>query len=76
MKYKNMRIALKEEIIKQIQDVDDVILLEIQELLNASLISNAQDEVPLYIQERLEISKQQANNKEYINHADVMKKYI
>jgi hypothetical protein len=76
MKYKNMRIALKEEIIKQIQDVDDVILLEIQELLNASLISNAQDEVPLYIQERLEISKQQAKNKEYINHADVMKKYI
>ena len=71
-----MSIALKEEIIKQIQDVDDVILLEIQELLNASLISNAQDEVPLYIQERLEISKQQAKNKEYINHADVMKKYI
>ena len=71
-----MSIALKEEIIKQIQDVDDVILLEIQEILNASLISNAQDEVPLYIQQRLEISKQQAKNKEYINHADVMKKYI
>jgi hypothetical protein len=44
--------------------------------LNASLISNAQDEVPLYIQQRLEISKQQAKYREYINHADVMKKYI
>lgn len=71
-----MSVALKEEIIKKIQDVDDVILLEIQEILNASLISNTQDEVPLYIQQQLEISKQQANNKEYINHADVMKKYF
>jgi hypothetical protein len=70
-----MSVALKEEIIKKIHEVDEVILLEIQEILNASLIHNNYTEIPLYIQKRLEISKEQANRKEYINHSDVMRKY-
>lgn len=70
-----MSVALKEEIIKKIHEADEVILLEIQEILNASLIHNNYTEVPSYIQKRLEISKEQANRKEYTNYSDVMRKY-
>jgi hypothetical protein len=67
-----MNTELQNEIIEQIKLSDDVILLEIQEILKGSTIH---DEVPLYVKQRLEKSIQQTDNKQYIAHEEVMKKY-
>jgi len=67
-----MNTTLQNEIIEKIKMSDDVILLEIQELLKGS---TTHDEVPLYVKQRLEKSIQQADNKQYTAHEEVMKKY-
>jgi hypothetical protein len=70
-----MNTILQEQIIKQIKKADDVILLEIQELLNVQNTDLNQKEVPLYVKQRLEKSKDQAQKGIYISHKDVMKRY-